>query len=183
MNPFRSLVTVDGYRVALVDAPWKFNAWSVKGDGRSAVQHYDVMTVEAIAALPVGDICAKDCALFMWATWPMIEQAFTVIKAWGFTYKTNAFTWVKTNKGNGEPSLGLGFWTRSNSEICLLATRGKPKRINSDVGQIILEPKREHSRKPDCVYDRIERLVGGPYVELFARHRRAGWDSWGKGVS
>jgi len=79
--------------------------------------------------------------------------------------------------------MGLGYWTRANSEVCLLATRGKPKRKHADVRQAILEPRREHSRKPDCVYDRIERLVDGPYLELFARQTRPGWDSWGLEVN
>ena len=113
-----------------------------------------------------------------------MPQALKVIEAWGFTYKTCAFCW---NKGNTLPlfpddfrdKMGLGYWTRANSEVCLLATRGKPKRLNADVRQIIQAPLREHSRKPDEVYSRIERLVAGPYLELFARQAWPGWDSWG----
>jgi N6-adenosine-specific RNA methylase IME4 len=116
----------------------------------------------------------------------MLEQAMRVISAWGFTYKTCAFAWVKADVSTldlfAEPKdadMTLGYWTRANSEVCLLATRGKPKRLNADVRQGIIEPRREHNRKPDCVPGRIERLVAGPYLELFARTTRPGWDSWG----
>ena len=110
-----------------------------------------------------------------------------MIEAWGFTYKTCGFCW---NKGNTLPlfpddfkdKMGLGYWTRANSEVCLLATRGKPKRLNADVRQIIQAPLREHSRKPDEVYSKIERLVDGPYLELFARQQWPGWDVWGNEV-
>jgi N6-adenosine-specific RNA methylase IME4 len=115
-----------------------------------------------------------------------MPEAFEVIKAWGFEYKTCAFSWMKARgtqpdlfRDEMDVQFGLGYWTRANSEVCLLATRGKPKRINADVRQGIIEPRREHSRKPDCVPGRIERLVAGPYLELFARTTRPGWDSWG----
>ena len=179
MTAFGDLVTVDGYGAVLADPSWDFRTWSAKGEGRSARQHYSIMPLAEIKALPVADLGTKDCMLFLWATWPLLDAARDVINSWGFTYKTCAFVWVKTGKTNGKPVMGTGFWTRANSEPCLLATRGKPRRLAADVGQIILEPRREHSRKPDCVYDRVERLVGGPYLELFARHRRPGWDSWG----
>jgi N6-adenosine-specific RNA methylase IME4 len=114
----------------------------------------------------------------------MLDDAFMVMDAWGFVYKTCAFAWFK---GNALPlfpddmrdQMGCGYWTRANSEVCLLGTRGRPKRVNADVRQAILEPRREHSRKPDCIYERIERLVEGPYLELFARSRRRGWDAFG----
>jgi N6-adenosine-specific RNA methylase IME4 len=108
------------------------------------------------------------------------------MRAWGFTYKTVGFYWTKLNKGNGrlvfdERSFftGLGFWTRANPEPCLLATRGKPKRRSADVRKLVISPRREHSRKPDEIYDRIAALCDGPYLEMFARSSRPGWDSWG----
>jgi N6-adenosine-specific RNA methylase IME4 len=180
--PFEKLRAAEGYGAILADPAWSFKAWSPKGDGRSAVQHYPVMSVDDIASLPVADLAARDCALFLWATWPLAIGAIKVIERWGFTYKTCAFTWIKVSKSKGTPTFGNGYWTRSNSEVCLLATRGKPKRLHADVGQVILEPRREHSRKPACVHDRIERLVAGPYVELFAREKRRGWASWGNEV-
>ena len=147
------------------------------------------MTYAEIAALPVGDLAAPDCALFLWVSWPMLGDALALIEAWRFSYKTCAFSWMKAHAGQLDmlrddmPALiGMGYWTRANSEVCLLATRGRPRRLNADVRQGIIEPRREHSRKPDCVYSRIERLVAGPYLELFSRTTRSGWDSWGHEV-
>lgn len=169
------------FRAILADPSWNFKTYSSKGRDRSIDKHYAGMDLEEISALPVADLAAPDCVLFLWATWPMLAHAMGVIQDWGFTYKTNAFTWMKIN-ANGSPYCGLGYWTRANTEPCLLATRGKPKRLNADVLQAILEPRREHSRKPDCIGERIERLVAGPYIELFARNRRAGWACWGNEV-
>ena len=125
-------------------------------------------------------------ALFMWTTDPMLRHALDVIDAWGFTYKTVAFYWVKLNKGRGGIFLaprdfftGMGFWTRANPELCLLATRGKPRRQGTDVAKLLIAARREHSRKPDETYRRIERLVDGPYLELFARTTQPGWDMLG----
>jgi N6-adenosine-specific RNA methylase IME4 len=161
----------------LADPPWRFQTWSKKGEGRSASRHYPTMTAGQIAGLPVEQLAAAGCALFLWTAWPHLEQALWLIEHWGFTYKTNAFTWAKIK--DGKPQTGTGYWTRANSEVCLLGTRGKPKRIAADVAQLIVEPRREHSRKPDCVHGRIERLVAGPYLELFARARRENWEQWG----
>ncbi len=168
------------------DPPWSYKTWSAKGTGRSAEQHYGTMSIEDIAALPVTDLAAPDCVLFMWATWPTLPDALKVIAAWGFEYKTAAFDWMKASVSTIDlfpdpksADMKLGHWTRSNSEPCLLATRGKPKRLNADVRMGIIESGRQHSRKPDCVPARIERLVGGPYLELFARTTRPGWQSWG----
>jgi site-specific DNA-methyltransferase (adenine-specific) len=122
--------------------------------------------------------------LFLWATYPMLPEAFKVIAAWGFTYKTTAFTWVKTNPSGRGFALGLGYWTRANPEICLLATKGAPKRRRMDVPNLIVSPRREHSRKPDEARDRIVALCGVvPRLELFARQRTIGWKVWGNEVS
>lgn len=174
------------YGVILADPAWRFQNWSMsefaergeKWARRNGRSPYDVMDTAAICALPVRELAAKDCVLFCWGTWPKLQDALRVIEAWGFTYKTCAFCWVKTY-ASGEPTCGLGYWTRSASEFCLLATRGKPKRIDRRVRQVLLTPRREHSRKPDEIYECIERLVEGPYIELFARHRRPGWAAWG----
>lgn len=185
INPFANLPRCH-YGAILADPPWLYEVWSAKGTGRSAEQHYGVMSAADIAALPVQDLAAGDCALFCWVTWPCLKQAIALIETWGFTYKTCGFDWMKAN--NTQPDffqeevsaqVGLGHWTRSNTEPCLLATRGRPKRLNADVRQGIIAPRREHSRKPDGIHERIERLVGGPYLELFARQRRHGWDCWG----
>ena len=115
----------------------------------------------------------------MWCVDPMLPEALEVIKAWGFKYKTVGFTWAKQNKNDMGMFTGLGYWTRSNPEMCLLATKGKPSRLSKSVRQLIHAPRQEHSRKPDEIYTRIEQLLPGPYVELFARREREGWDSWG----
>lgn len=168
------------YAVIYADPPWDFATYSEKGENRSAKRHYDVMSNDDILNLPIGDMAADNCVLLLWATMPQLPLAFRAIERWGFTYKTVAFTWVKMNrKAVDTPFMGLGFWTRSNAELCLLATKGKPKRVGSDVRQVVMSPVREHSRKPDEMYEMIERLVEGPYVELFARHTRHGWDAVG----
>ena len=106
------------YSVILADPPWAFRAWSNKGMGRSAEQHYSTMRLEDIKALPVADLAAEDCVLFLWATFPMLKEALEVAEAWGFAYKTVAFTWVKENRKSPGLFWGLGYWTRANAEIC-----------------------------------------------------------------
>ena len=141
------------------------------------------MKLSDICALPVADIAAGDCALFLWATYPNLQEAFEVIKAWGFTYKTVAFTWVKRNKQSPGWFAGLGHWTRANAEICLLAAKGRPKRISKSVRQIIDAPIERHSKKPDEARSRIVELMGDlPRVELFAREKADGWDVFGNEV-
>jgi N6-adenosine-specific RNA methylase IME4 len=169
----------------LADPPWSFECWSCKGKARSADNHYATQAIDTLSALRVRDLAAEDCALFMWSCWPTLENAFELLQEWGFAYKTCAFSWMKADPyrlfaDDKTPFAGMGYWTRANTEPCLLATRGKPKRLNADVRQGIIAPRREHSRKPDCVHERIERLVAGPYLELFARKSdRPGWTYWG----
>jgi N6-adenosine-specific RNA methylase IME4 len=166
----------------LADPPWSFATWSDRGKGRSAEKHYQTVSLAEISALPVAGLAADDCVLFLWATMPMLPQALAVIRAWRFQFKTCGFTWVKLTKDGDRYSVGMGYWTRSNSELCLLATRGKPKRLDAGVAQVIAAPRREHSCKPEEAAARIERLVTGPYIELFARRTRPGWTSWGNEV-
>ena len=175
------------YKVIYADPPWTFATYSRKGKGRSPEAYYDCMSLADIKALPVADWAADDCALFLWTTDPMLEKAFDVIRAWGFTYKTVGFYWIKLNKLETHTVYhassfftGLGFWTRANPETCLLATRGKPRRRRADIPKLIVSPRREHSRKPDEVYDRIEGLCEGPYLEMFARSARPAWFPWGQ---
>jgi N6-adenosine-specific RNA methylase IME4 len=164
------------YGAILADPPWRFATYSDKGRDRSADKHYSVMTLEEIQALPVATLAADDAALFLWVSNPMLPQGLQTMAAWGFSFKAVAFTWAKRTRLGVKWHLGLGFWTRANPEQCLLGTRGKPKRLNADVRALIDEPVREHSRKPDRVRTDIQRLVGGPYVELFARSRAERWD-------
>lgn len=173
------------YHLIYADPPWTFATFSRKGKGRSAEAHYDCMSIADIKALPVSEWAARDCVLLLWTTDPLLQTALEVIRAWGFTYKTVGFYWAKLNKS--PPPLytersfftGLGFWTRANPELCLLATRGHPHRRGRNVRKLIVSPRREHSRKPDEAYARIEALCEGPYLEMFARAPRSGWDVWG----
>jgi N6-adenosine-specific RNA methylase IME4 len=176
------------YKVIYADCPWKFATYSHKGKGRSAEAFYDCMSLDDIKKLPVSDWATPDCVLLLWATDPLLPQALEVIQAWSFVYKTVGFYWAKLNKSVSELSsdkdffTGMGYWTRSNVEQCLLATRGHPVRKSRSVRKLIVSPRREHSRKPDEVYGRIEALFDGPYLELFARQRQLGWNSWGTEV-
>jgi len=169
------------YGAILCDPPWEFKAYSAKGNGRSAEQHYRTVATTKLVDLPVGEMAAKDCALFMWVVDSHLDQGIELMRAWGFTFKTIAFVWVKVAK-DGQPRMSMGLWTRKMSEICLLGVRGKPSRVSKAVRQVIMAPLREHSRKPDEIYERVEALVAGPYLEMFARQRRAGWDAWGNEV-
>ena len=142
------------------------------------------MGIEDICALPVSSLAAPDCALFMWVTFPTLPDAFKVISSWGFTYKTVAFVWVKRNKKTPSLFWGLGHWTRANAEMCILATKGKPKRMSAKVHQIIDTPIEAHSKKPDETRTRILELMGDlPRIELFARQSAQGWDVWGNEVT
>ena len=174
------------------DPPWAFQTWwsgrstklpspkkKFSYPSRATIPSYEVLREEDLNAIPVGRLAADDCVLVMWSCWPVLQWSLRAIEAWGFEYKTCAFCWVKANarqiqmfEDDIEAHMTLGYWTRSNSEFALLATRGKPKRLHADVRQGIIEPRREHSRKPDGVDQRIERLVAGPYLALFARWTR-----------
>lgn len=189
-GPFTGLQR-NHYAVIEADPPWAFKARSDKGDGRSAKRHYPTMSLAQIKALPVGELRAKNSILLLWTTDTHLEQSLEVARAWGFKFKTVGFYWAKTNKDDS-PFCGMGFWTRANPEQqllcigededpkqCLLASYGAPKRVARDVRKLIVAPRREHSRKPDERYERIEALVRGPYLELFARSQRPGWTSWG----
>ena len=167
------------YSVIYADPPWSFKTYSDKGKDRSPENHYSTMNFKDICNLPVNNIANDNSVLLMWITDPLLDKAFKVIDAWGFKYKTVGFTWAKTNRKKLGFFTGLGYWTRGNPKMCLLATKGKPKRISKSVPQLVVEQRREHSRKPDIMYNHIENLLDGPYIELFARTKRKGWDCWG----
>ena len=168
------------YNVIYADPPWRYKMW--KGHGKIE-KHYPTMVLEDIKALPVGELADKDCVLFMWATMPMLHEALQVIKAWGFEYKTTAFVWVKLNRQSSGIFWGMGFWTRSNVEICMLATKGRPHRRAKNIHQVIISHVEEHSKKPAEARRRIEALMGDvPRIELFARRPAKGWDVWGNEV-
>lgn len=169
------------FRVILADPPWSYTNWRGKDNG-AAKAHYRCLTVNEVAALPVQECVGENAALLMWVTGPVMAEGrhVPIIEAWGFRPVTMAFVWVKTN-GKGQPCCGLGFYTRSGSEFCILGIRGSyPRRAEATkVMQVIQAPRRRHSEKPEEQYTRIEALFEGPYLELFARRRRVGWESWG----
>lgn len=166
------------FSVLYADPPWAYSDKASAGK-RGACHKYAVMSMQDICALPVADIAAEDCALFLWVTPPFLLEAAKVFDAWGFNYVTKAFCWQKLTV-TGKLHFGMGNWTRANSEDCLLAVRGKPKRVDASVPQIIRSRVLNHSVKPPEVRDRIVQLMGDvPRIELFARQRVAGFDAWG----
>lgn len=179
----RGLVTRKKYNIIYADPPWNFKVWSKRGEGRSASQHYPVMDLAQITALPVESIAADDCVLFLWVTNPLLQEGLSVMKSWGFKYKTVGFHWIKTNRVSDGYFMGTGYWTRANPEICLLGTRGKPSRVDMGVRSLVVEPIRRHSAKPERVRIDIVRLLGNvPRIELFARDKVKGWDAWGNEI-
>jgi N6-adenosine-specific RNA methylase IME4 len=183
------------YQIIYADPPWRYDD---KLDSGRRLK-YPTMDESAIASLPIPSLAAADCALFMWATWPKLREALYVMSAWEFELKTCAFVWVKTQRRNAFRSLsfwdrdeltlsnlfvGMGRWTRSNSEFVLLGVKGSPRRASADVRQIIVAPIGRHSAKPAETRERIVRLMGDlPRVELFAREKAEGWAAWGNEVS
>ena len=168
------------YSIIYADPPWQYRQKSLSG---AAEHHYRTMDIEDICDLPISTITAKDSVLFLWATFPMLPEAFRVIKAWGFHYKTIEFVWLKKNRKSDSWFYGLGFWTRGNCEVCLLATKGHPKRKAANIHQLIISPIEAHSKKPDITREKIVTLMGDlPRVELFARQQTPGWDIWGNEV-
>lgn len=168
------------YKIIYADPPWQYRVYSQKGQGRSAENHYHTMNIKDIMALPVDKIADKDCILFLWITFPCLKEGIEVMERWGFKYKTCGFNWVKRNKKKNTYFMGLGFWTRSNSEVCLIGTKGQPKCVSKSVSQICDARIMEHSKKPAEIRERIVELCGElPRVELFARDKVKGWDSLG----
>jgi len=167
----------------LADPPWSFKSWSGKTGTphRSANDHYVTTETGKLSDIPVSEWAAPDCALFMWVVDSHVDQALELGAAWGFGFKTIAFIWHK-GVSPEHAKIGMGYWTRKQAETCFMFTRGAPKRLSAAVRQLIIAPRREHSRKPDEQYERIEALVGGPYLEMFARQTRPGWDAWGNEV-
>jgi len=164
------------YNIIYADPPWRY--W--ESGNKNQALHYTTMTIDEICDLPVKNIADDDCVLFLWVTYPILHEAFRVIESWGFKYSTAAFVWVKKNKQKDSPFMGCGAWTRANSELCLLATKGNIMRLDASISQVVESPIEEHSKKPDIVRDLITRLVGElPRVELFCRNPAEGWDVWG----
>lgn len=171
------------YQVILADPPWTYRDKALTGN-RGACCKYPTQSKDWIDNLPVLDIADKDCILFLWVTMPKLNECWQLITKWGFEYKTVGFTWVKKNKIKDSWFWGMGRWTRSNAELCLIATRGNPKRVSAGVHSVIDTPIQRHSQKPEEVKTRIVQLVGDlPRIELFTRQKNDGWDARGDEIT
>lgn len=173
------------YQIIYADPPWSYSDKLGSNTAKMGAceYHYNTLSITDICNLPVVDICAKDCILFLWVTMPKLNEVQKVITAWEFKYKTVAFTWIKLNPKAGTVFKGIGRWVQGNSELVLLATKGKPQRISKSVSQIVMAKRGKHSVKPNIVRDKIVELMGDlPRIELFARQKVDGWDSWGDEV-
>ena len=171
------------YQIIYADPPWNFRGYDLKKTARYVGNKYEVQSKEWLEELPIHKIADSDCLLFIWVTMPKLNEVFDLIKAWGFEYKTVAFTWVKRNKKSPSWFWGMGGWTRANAELCLLATKCSPKRVSAAIHSVIDTPIEGHSKKPDIVREKIIELAGSlPRIELFARQKTEGWDVWGNEV-
>ena len=173
------------YGIIYADPPWSYKDKRDKHPRMcgGAISHYNTMSIEQIKSLPIKELAADNCMLFLWVTFPNLQEGLDVIKAWGFKYKTLGFSWIKTNKNNGKPFFGIGYYTKSNCEVCLIGVKGKPIKVSNSVSSVIISPRQEHSKKPDQIRDKIVELCGDvPRIELFARQKTEGWDVWGNEV-
>lgn len=173
------------YQIIYADPPWKYNS-RVNHKTRfrgGACGHYDLMTMDEIKKLPIPELAADNCALFMWCTFPYLNKQIELFDYWGLRYRTVGFTWVKTNPINGKPFFGVGYYAKSNAEVCLLGIKGRLKPVSNKVSSIIIAPRRKHSQKPDEARERIVELFGNlSRIVLFAREKIPGWDVWGNEV-
>jgi N6-adenosine-specific RNA methylase IME4 len=169
-----------GFRagVIAIDPPWPFTLWSERAN-RAVTEHYDTMLLDQIKALPIRALAALNCAIFCWVTWPFMPVWSPVLEAWGVTYSGLGFDWVKLNANGEGLHWGTGYGTRANPEPCILAKIGSPLRLDEGVHSVIMAPVGAHSEKPDEAYRRMQRLYGGPYLEMFARKPRENWTTWG----
>ena len=174
------------YKVIYADPPWSYasrRANYIANNSGETAKYYQTMSLDELKQLPIKDISDDNCLLFMWVTFPQLQEGLDLIKSWGFEYKTVAFTWVKTVKDGSKPAFGIGYYTRSNAEICLLGIKGKPKILDHSISSVVISPKEEHSKKPDIIRDKIVQLVGDvDRIELFARQETEGWDVFGNEV-
>ncbi len=173
------------YNIIYADPPWSYRDKRDKHKRMcgGALSHYPTMTIEEIKKLPVNQISDDNAILFLWVTFPNLQEGLDVIKAWGFKYKTLGFSWIKTNKKDGKPFFGIGWYTKSNCECCLIGVKGKPHKESNGVSSVVISPREEHSKKPDAVREKIVEFSGDiPRIELFARQYADGWDCWGNEV-
>jgi len=171
------------YQIIYADPPWSYlKTGGLKNSRGMAKQFYPTMDIGDIKSLPISEITDDNCALFLWATYPQLKNALDVIESWGFEYFGLAFNWIKQTS-SGKDFFGMGYYTRANPEMCLLAFKGKMKPLRHDIRQLLYAEVTKHSEKPPIVRDRIVELFGDiPRVELFARQKTEGWDVWGNEV-
>ena len=170
------------YQIIYADPPWSYRDKASAGK-RGASFKYPTQEKDWLRKLPVQLLAEDDCVLFLWVTMPLLDEGLELIKSWGFEYKTVAFTWVKKNKKADSWFFGMGNWTRSNAELCLIGKKGKIKRQSASISSIIDTPIHELSKKPDCTREKIVSLMGDiSRIELFARQKTEGWDVWGNEV-
>lgn len=173
------------YQIIYADPPWKYNSRANhKTRFRGGAEgHYSLMTMDEIRSLPLPQLADDNCALFLWTTFPYLDEQIKLFNHWGFKYRTVGFTWIKLNSQNGKPFFGVGYYSKSNAEVCLLGIKGRLKPVSNKVSSVVMSPRRLHSQKPDEVRERIVELFGDlPRVELFARQKTEGWDVWGNEV-
>lgn len=175
------------YQIIYADPPWSYGTrkLNVSTSGKELTDHYSVMTLDDICRLPILNLADKNCVLFLWVVYPVLEDSFRIINSWGFKYSTVAFEWVKLmTPSTLKPVRFMGANVIGGSiELCLLARRGTVKRIDKTIRRTIWAERREHSRKPDEAKERIVKLFGDlPRIELFARQKVEGWDCWGNEV-
>jgi len=175
---------VKKYQIIYADPPWTYPKTGGKTNSRGmAKQFYDTMGIDEICDLPIDNITDDNCILFLWTTYPQMPNALKVVEAWGFTYFGLGFEWIKRNPKTGKDAFGMGYWTRANPEPCLIAIKGKPKPVSHSVRQLLYAPLTKHSEKPSEARQRIVELCGElPRIELFARQKVDGWDSWGNEI-
>lgn len=165
------------YKILYIDPPWTYrNMGNIQA---AASGHYETMSQGDIERLPIGRLAHKNSILFLWATFPKIQEALNAMKAWSFEYKTVGFTYLKTNK-NGTPFFGVGWYTKSNAEVCLIGVKGRPPKKSNSVSSVVVSIHGKHSQKPNIVRDKIVEFCGDlPRIELFATERISGWDAVG----
>ena len=170
------------YKIILADPPWAYrNMGNIQNN---VLNHYNTMSNEDIENLNINDISDDNSILFLWCTFPKLQEGLNTIKAWGFEYKTIGFIWVKTNKNNNKPFFGVGWYTKSNAEVCLIGVKGKAPKISNSVSSVVISKREEHSKKPDEVKKRIIEFCGDiKRIELFAREKSHGFDVWGNEIN
>jgi N6-adenosine-specific RNA methylase IME4 len=183
MNTSKELLAkVNGkYNTILVDPPWRFqNRTGKMAPEHKRLRRYSTMDIEEIKNLPIGQLANEDAHIYLWVPNALLQEGLDVLKAWGFTYKAN-LVWYKIRNDGGPDGRGVGFYFRNVTELVLFGVKGNKRTLKAGRTQvnIVMSRKREHSRKPDELYEIVEECSPGPYLELFARHKRDGWTSWG----